>query len=124
MPSIDIPYVNVVLDTFGLIVLLIIFASCLSEYLQKENRSLHFVTLLALIIVAVAADIVSWLGEGHPEFALMTLISNTVASCVGQLAIICFMEYLCHTLYENSRVASIILNIFRVLCYLSVLFSI
>lgn len=124
MPSIDIPYVNVVLDTFGLIVLLIIFASCLSEYLQKEHRSLHFVTLLGLIIVAVAADIVSWLGEGHPEFALMTLISNTVASCVGQLAIICFMEYLCHMLYEKSRVASIILNIFRVLCYLSVLFSI
>ena len=124
MPTLDLSYVNMALDLFGLIVVLIVFAACYDEKRKKRRGATHFLALLSLVIVALIADIVSWIGEGRPELALMTLISNTVASCAGQLSIICFMEYLYRSLYDRSRAAGCTLNIFRVFCLLSILFSI
>ncbi len=124
MPIIELAYVNVALNILGFIVVAIIFAACLGEWISQRSGTRSFVILLAFVMVALAADTVSWIGEGHPELSLMTLISNTVASCSGQIATICFMRYLCLNLYENSKGAMVTLGIFRVLCALSVLYSI
>ncbi len=124
MPSIDLSYVNVAMNLLGLVVILIIFSSFLSEWIGKKTRAKYFLFLLVFVIVALIADTISWIGEGHPNLRVMTLISNTVASCSGQLATICFMEYLRRNLYENSKAATCILHIFRALCVASLLFAI
>lgn len=124
MPSIHLPYINIALNSFALVVTLIIFASCFKEFSAKNNRTKYFMFLLSSVIVALIADIVSWIGEGRPSLSILTVVSNTVTSCAGQLAIICFMGYLKENLYESSRAASFTLKLFRVLCGFSILFSI
>ena len=124
MPSINLSYVNVAMDLFGLCIMLIIFLACLGERIRRKAGSIYFLYLIAFVIVALMADTVSWICEGKPELRVITVIFNTLASCSGQLAIICFMAYLRQRLYETSKAAECILNIFRVLCVLSLAYSI
>lgn len=124
MPIIELAYVNVALNILGLIFVTIIFSSCLGEWLKHRSGTRSFVVLLLFVMLALLADTVSWVSEGKVELGLVTLISNTVASCAGQIAMICFMRYLCINLYANSRGAAFTLNVFSVLCGLSVLYSI
>ena len=124
MPSLHMPYVNIALDTFALIVTLIILTACIKEYSKKKTAAKHFLLFQISIVVALVADIVAWLGEGHPSLMAMTLISNTVMACACRLAIVGFMAYLVVCLYANSRAAAVILHIFRALCALSILFCI
>jgi len=124
MPSVNFPYINIALDAFALVIALIILASCFTEFSSKKNGALHFLVLQLSVALALISDIVAWIGEGNPSVAVMTLVANTVASCACRLAIICFMSYLIASLYANSRAARCVLNLFRVLCVLSVLFCI
>ena len=124
MQSIHLPYLNIALDAFALLVTLIILASCISEYSNKRIGSKHFLLFQISITVALFADIVAWLGEGHPSLALMTILSNTLMACACRVAIIGFMAYLVASLYANSRAARYILHIFYALCILSILFCI
>ena len=124
MPIIELAYVNVALNMFGLIVVAIIFSACLGEWLRQRSGTKSFVILLGFVMLALIADSVGWACEGHRDFELAIIISNTVASCAGQIAMICFMRYLCINLYPNSKGATFTLNVFRVLCALSVLYCI
>ncbi len=124
MPSIHLPYVNIALDAFALLVTLIVFAACFNEYSNKKEGSIHFLLLQISVIVALIADMVGWFGEGRPSLSAMTLVANTVASCAGQIIIISFMAYLIASLYANSRAARCVLTIFRVLCILSLILCI
>lgn len=124
MPSIHLPYVNIALDAFALVITLIIFVACASEFSNKKIGSKHFLLLQAAVAVALISDMIGWVGEGRPSLSVMTLVSNTVASCACQIIIISFMAYLIASLYANSRVARCVLMIFRVMCILSLLFCI
>ncbi len=124
MPSLHLPYVNIALNTFALLVTLIIFVACVNEYSKKKIAAKYFLLFQASIIVALVADIVAWLGEGHPELALMTIVANTLMACACRIAIVGFMAYVVVCLYTNSRAASFVLHLFQVLCALSILFCI
>ena len=124
MPSLHLPYVNIALDSFAFIVTLIILVSCLSEFSVKRLGSKHFLLYQTSIAVALIADMVAWLGEGHPSLAIMTLIANTVTACACRIAIVGFMGYLISSLYSNSRAATFVLYAFRALCGLSIIFCI
>jgi len=124
MPSVHLPYINIALDAFALLITLIIFIACVSEFSNKKIGSKHFLTLQLAVATALVADILSWIGEGKPTLAAMTVLSNTVASCACQIAIIGFMGYLIASLYANSRAAECILNIFHILCVCSILLCI
>lgn len=84
----------------------------------------YFLLLQVAVASALVADIMSWIGEGQISLSYLTVVSNTLASCACQIAIISFMGYLISSLYSNSRVAACILNIFRILCVCSILFCI
>jgi signal transduction histidine kinase len=124
MPSIHLPYVNIALDLFALVITLIVLASCYKEFSSRTAKTKYFLFELIAICVALVANIISWLGEGHPNLELLTVISNTVASCTAQIVVICFMGYLKENLYESNRVASLIVKLFAVLGTFAVLFSI
>ena len=124
MPIIELAYVNIALNIFGFIVIAIIFSACLGEWLNHRSGTKSFIVLLAFVMIALIADSVGWACEGNAHLATAISISNTIASCAGQVAMICFMRYLCVNLYAKSRGAAITLNIFRVFCALSVLYSI
>ena len=124
MPSLYLPYVNIALDTFALVVTLIILCACINEFSSKKEGSKHFLLLQISIAVALVADIIGWLGEGNPSLALMTLIANTVMACACRVAIIGFMGYLTASLYTSSTAAGFVLHVFRVFCALSLLFCI
>ncbi len=125
MPSINLSLVNVALNSFGLIVTVIIFSACLSEWIaQKRIVFKYFFFLLIYTMLALIGDTVAWLCEGNPELALWTLISNTVASCAGQMAMICFMEYLRNNLYQGSKAVTVTVKLFRVLCVASLCYAI
>ena len=124
MPSLHLPYVNIAIDAFALIVTLIILATCIGEFSNKKIGSKHFLLFQISIVIALIADMIGWLGEGHPELSVMTLSANTVMACACRLAIVGFMGYLIASLYSNSRAASFVMSIFRVLCALSILFCI
>jgi sensor histidine kinase YesM len=124
MPTVHLPYINIALDSFALVVTLIIFIACAKEFSHKKTGTKHFLTLQAAALVALIADLVAWVGEGKLSWSLLITISNTVASCACQIAIIGFMAYLIASLYANSRAAAAILKIFEFLCIFSILFSI
>jgi len=124
MPTIYLPYINIALDSFALLVSLIVLASCFHEFLKKKIQDKYFLFLLFSIIIALIADIVGWISEGHISLSVLSIICNTVSSCAGQFAIICFMGYLKENLYESSRAAAVSLVLFRILCTASMLFTI
>ena len=97
MPSVNLSYVNIALNSFGFIVAAIIFFVCLSEWIDKKTGSVHFLILLAFLMISLVGDTISRFGESKPELRTMTMISNTVASCAIQLSVICFMEFLRQT---------------------------
>ena len=124
MPSIHLPYVNIALDAFALIVTLIVFIACVQEYSNKKIGSKKFLIFQISVIVALVAAMVGWLGEGHPSLWVMTSVANTVMACACRIAILGFMAYLVESLYSNSRAAFCIFVVFKVLCVLSILFCI
>ena len=124
MPTIHIPYVNIALDLFGLIVVLVVFAACVGEKMKRQNGSKSFLALLIFVTLALVTDMISWFGEGKPQLRMLVIVFNTLASCTGQIAVICFMEYLCESLYGNSRTSVFVLQLFRVFCVGSILYSI
>lgn len=119
MPNINFPYLSLALDAFGLVIIFIILTSCISERVRKRGGSVRFILLMSCIAATLIADIIGWIGEGHPEYAIMTLIANTVSTCLNYLTILCFMEYLRTNLYANSRAVTVITRIFGVLCILA-----
>lgn len=124
MPSIELAYVNVALNLLGFLVVAIIFSACLGEWIKQRSGTKSFIVLLGFVMLALLADSVGWSCEGRVEYALAIVISNTIASCAGQIAMICFMRYLCINLYANSKVAAFTLNVFCVLCAISVIYCI
>ena len=124
MPTVHLPYINIALNLFALVVALVILASSVSEYSRKNLRTKYFLGETLAVIIALIANIVAWFAEGHVQVYYVTVISNTVAACAGQIVIICFMGYLKENLYESSPAASFILKLFHILCALSVAFSI
>ena len=124
MPIIELAYVNIALNILGLIVVAIIFSACLGERLRQKSGTKSFVILLGFVMLALIADSVGWMCEGRIEWSLVMIIANTIASCAGQVAMICFMRYLCINLYANSKGAAFTLNVFRVLCVFSVAYCI
>ena len=72
------PIVNIALDSLGLIIVAIIFLSCLFEKVSGEIKSNSFLLLLASIILALVGDIIAWSGEGNVDLKLMTVIGNTL----------------------------------------------
>lgn len=124
MPSIHLPILNMALDAFSLVIMLIIHAACIKEYLKKKIGSKYFLSLQASVIIALIADMVGWIGEGRVSLSWMTLIANTVAASACQIVILSFMGYLIDSLYAHSRVSACLMNIFRVLCVFSLLYYI
>jgi two-component sensor histidine kinase len=124
MPSVYLPYINIALDSFALVVTLIIFAACFCELSRKTLRARHFLVLLCSVVVALIADIVSWVVEGNISMYFIIVISNTVAMCAAHIAVISFMGYLKENLYQHSIAAEFIVKLFRVLCALSLVFCI
>ena len=124
MPSVYFPYINIALDLFALVVVAIIFFSCFKETSKRRKGDRYFLTLLCGIMLALVADTLSWLGEGNISLIYLTIISNTVATCAGDVVIICFMGYLKENLYESSRETTVALRVFNILCLVSILFSI
>ena len=116
------PYVNIALNTFGLVVTLIIFFSCLEERLKKENSSNGLILVMIAVMVALIADTVGWIGEGHPSLAYMTAIGNTVAACAGYIATFFFMLYLKKSVFRDNKTVTVVVIIFAVLCLISILF--
>ena len=119
MPTVQLPYVNIALDAFALVVVLFVFVSCIYEYSEKKSGSVYFPVLLISVIVALICDIVGWLGEGNPSLSVMTVVANTLASCACQIVVFSYMAYLIAALYANCRAAIYIRMIFRVMCVLS-----
>ena len=111
MPSIHLPYVNIAIDAFALVITIIILSSCIREFSSKRIGSKHFLILQISVVLALIADMIGWIGEGHLSLSVMTTVANTVASCMCQIAILCFLGYLTDNLYENSRYAGAILNV-------------
>ena len=79
MPSIHLPYVNIALDVFGLLVMFIILLSCINEHIRNNRAtSKSFIALLVFVIATLISDLLSWIGEGNIELSMLTTVSNTV----------------------------------------------
>ena len=119
------PYINIALNSFGLIVVLIVMVACITERLKKQlTGPAYFLSLVILVSISLAFDIVCWIGEGNAKLGVLNLVFNTLASCAGQISIMCFLEYLCDSLYVNNKKVSIVMYAFRYLCVASLLFTV
>lgn len=123
MPNIYLPYVNIALDAFGLLVMLIILLSCVNEHIRnRRGTSKSFMALLVFVIATLASDLLSWIGEGHVELSMLTTVSNTVAVCFSYVTIICFMLYLRETLNSKSKLLSAMVGLFGALSVITMMF--
>ena len=113
------PQINIALDAFAFIIMLIIFLSCLEERIKQETRSNCYLFTLCTIMLALAADTASWIGEGNPSLATLTVIGNVTATCAGYLAIFFFIMYLREKLFRSSRSISAVVLIVAILCAVS-----
>ena len=125
MPSIHLPYINIALDAFGLLVVLIILLSCINEHVRNSrSTSKSFMFLLTFIVATLIFDLLSWVGEGRIELATLTTVSNTVAVCFSYVTIMCFMFYLRETLNNPNKLLSAMIWLFGFLNILTIIFLI
>lgn len=125
MPSIHLPYVNIALDAFGLLVMVIILLSCVNEHIRSSRgTSRPFMALLVSVIATLVSDLLSWVGEGNIELSTLTTVSNTVAVCFSYVTIICFMIYLKETLNTTSKLLSAMIYLFGALSIITTIFLI
>ena len=119
MPTLYLPYLNIALDLFGLIVILIILLSSINERLGKGKSQRYFFVMLPFVMLALVADTAAWICEGYTELDDMIVVSNTVAYCMGYFAIASFMRYLKDNLCKGRPVANAITTIFSILAVIS-----
>ena len=125
MPSMYLPYVNIALDAFGLLVMVIVFLSCVNEHVRNSHgTSKSFMLLLVFVIATLISDLLSWVGEGKVELSILTTVSNTVAVCFSYIAIMCFMFYLRETLNHKNKLLSAMIWLFGSLSILTIMFLI
>lgn len=124
MPQLTLPLLSIALDTFGLIVVMIIFLSCLPECSHEKKSNYSFMWILIFTIITLLADIVSWVGEGRPQFHNLTLIAATIASCTCFLAILFFLNYLRISLYPSNKPVIFIFAILATICLGSIILQI
>ena len=124
MLSIHLPYVNIALDTFALIVTSIILFTCISEYSNKKTGTKYFLLYQISVVIALIADIIAWMCEGYPSLSVINVVSNTIMACGFRVAIVGFMGYLTTSLYANSRAANFVFVLFNCLCVWSIAFCI
>ena len=116
------PFANILIDIFGLIVNLIIFFSCLEERVKKETKSSTFLFLMGSITLALIGDIVRWVGEGNVSLSSMTLVGSTVAACSGYLSVFFFIIYLGQNLFIRSRAVIALTVLIGIMCLASIVF--
>lgn len=125
MPSLYLPYVNIALDAFGLLVMAIILLSCINEHVRNSRcASKSFIFLLVFIVATLTADLLSWVGEGKVELSALTTASNTVAVCFSYISIVCFMLYLKETLNKKNKLLSVMVCLFGVVSVFTIIFLI
>ena len=123
MPNMNLPYVNIALDAFGCLVMLIVLLSCINEYARnRRGMSKSFIVLLVFVIATLVSDLLSWIGEGNIDLSLLTTVSNTVAVCFSYATIICFMFYLKETLNNQSKMLSVMAGLFSALSIITGIF--
>ena len=123
MPSIHLPYINIALDTFGLLVMVIVFLSCINEHIRNSRgTSRSFMLLLVFVITTLISDLLSWVGEGKIELSTLTTVSNTVAVCFSYITIVFFMFYLKETLNNESKMLSAMIWLFSTLSVITIIF--
>jgi two-component sensor histidine kinase len=110
------PYINIAIDAFGFLVVLILFVSCLNERIVKKRGPINFLMLLGFIMLSLLADALSWIGDGRVELSMLTAVASAVCIGSGYCAIIFFMRYLKNNLYADSVGASVTVGIFTFLC--------
>ena len=115
------PQINIALDVFAFIIMLIIFLSCFEERIKKESRSNSYLLTMCSIMLALVADTVGWIGEGKPELATLTVIGNVLATCAGYFAIFFFIMYLREELFKTNRAMSVVIALVAVLCAISII---
>ncbi len=123
MPSIHLPYVNIALDAFGLLVMVIVLLSCVNEHVRNSRgTSKPFMLLLVFIIATLISDLLSWIGEGRIELSNLTTVSNTAAVCFSYISIVCFMFFLRETINNKSKLLSAMIWSFGVLSIVTTMF--
>lgn len=114
------PEINIALDLFGLIIMLIIFSSCIGERVKNDIRSNGFLFLMAAIMISLVGDVISYIGEGKIALATLSIVGNTVAVCSAYIAIFIFIVYIRKNLYGRSRAMDALVSIFAFLCLITI----
>lgn len=97
------PNVNIALNLFGIIVMLILFFSCLGERLKRESSSNSILFMMCSIVCALTADTFAWIAEGRLGFSLMSVIANTASFCACYAVIFFFLLYMSENLLQKEQ---------------------
>ena len=124
MPQIIIPAFSIALNILGLIVVLILLVSCLSDRLQKREVSRSFMLLLAFTMFTLVLEIIGCIGEGRLALASMTFIAKTLAACTCCLAILCFLGYLRESSFTGNVGITLLYAFLSLLCFVCIVFFI
>ena len=112
------PIVNISLDLFASIIVLILFLSSLFEKIKKESNSIFFPLLLGAIELTLLSDAIAWFCEGKPEYASWNSLGAALASVFAYLAITFFLLYLTNNLNVKKRATYIVVIFSIMLCIL------
>lgn len=97
------PITNIALDLFGIVILTIIFSSCLGEKIKNETRSPVFLVLISLVIGALIVDAAAHSCSGLPQYNILHLILTSFANLVSKIITVLFMYYLLKNCLGEGR---------------------
>lgn len=110
------PQVNIALDLFASMIVLILFLSSFFEKVKKESNSVFFPMLLGVIELTLLSDVLAWTCEGKSNLAFWNHLGTTIASCLAYIAISLFLLYLKTNLLTKSKPVTAVVIILIVLC--------
>ncbi|MCQ2501682.1 MAG: serine/threonine-protein phosphatase [Lachnospiraceae bacterium] len=85
---------NCTADVVGMLVLLMLFFSCVKDRNDLSYRTGYFTYLVSINGWALFLDLISWLVDGIPSLRLVNLIGNEIYYILGLMVIMIFWHYL------------------------------
>lgn len=115
---------NVSADIVGMLVLLVLFFSCVKDRNDTSFRTGYFTYLISLNGWALFFDLISWLVDGIPSLRLVNLLSNEGYYSIGLVVVMIFWLYLVEVSEsEDPRLAWMtrILNVGTAVTFVAIL---
>lgn len=114
-------YMNIGIDVFGMIVIVVIFICCSLDPTTDNSLMNYYKALINITFLGLFSDLVAWLVNGLPAFRIINILTNTVYYMCLPLGCYLFWRYVENMLKAGAALIKKINVILKIGMYAAVI---